>query len=127
MAFLNKMKDYLDKGVEVSKDAFSKAGEAVQDFGDKSVLRIEIKQLEGKLNREYESLGEHVYGFFETNAAESLSADDSEISGILAEIKRLRAEMEKREDSLAGTRSDSDSEAFSESSTATTAMQKGKK
>ena len=41
MAFIDKMKDYFSKGVEVSKDAFSKAGDAVQDLGDKSVLMIE--------------------------------------------------------------------------------------
>ena len=37
---LEKMKEYFDKGIEVSKDAITKASGAVQDFGDKSVVKI---------------------------------------------------------------------------------------
>ena len=43
-----KAKDVMDKVVVSSKDAFSKAGNAIQKFGDKSVLKIEIMQLKSK-------------------------------------------------------------------------------
>ena len=52
MAFVDKMKDFFDKSVEASKSAFEKAGDAVQDFGDKSVAKIEIKKLEAKLEKQ---------------------------------------------------------------------------
>ena len=51
MAFIDKVKDFMDKGVEVSKTAITKAGDAVQDFSEKSVIRIDIKKLESKLEK----------------------------------------------------------------------------
>ena len=100
MAFLDKMKEYLDKGVEVSKEALSKAGDAVQDFSDKSVTKIESHQLVSRQNKEYRSLGHAVLKFFEENPGSSLSADNSAINGIIQEIKRLEKEIILREESL---------------------------
>ena len=48
-----KAKDVMDKVVVSSKDAFSKAGNAIQKFGDKSVLKIEIMQLKSKRKNAY--------------------------------------------------------------------------
>ena len=45
MAFVDKVKDFMDKGVEVSKTALTKAGEAVQDFSEKSVIFLPRKGL----------------------------------------------------------------------------------
>jgi len=100
MAFIDKMKDYFSKGVEVSKDALSKAGDAVQDLGDKSVLMIEIKQFESKLNKEYVSLGQQVYSIYHENGDELVKFDDAQVSGIIAEIKRLRAEISVRKEKI---------------------------
>ena len=100
MAFLDKMKEYLDKGVEVSKEALSKAGDVVQDFSDKSVTKIETHQLISRQNKEYRALGQAVLKFFEENPSASLSADNSLISGIMAEIQRLEKEIVQREESL---------------------------
>ena len=83
MAFLDKMKEYLDKGVEVSKEALAKAGDVVQDFSDKSVTKIEAHQLVSRQNKEYRSLGQAVLKFFEENPDSSLSADNSAINGRL--------------------------------------------
>ena len=79
MAFLDKMKEYLDKGVEVSKEALSKAGDAVQDFSDKSVTKIESHQLVSRQNKEYRSLGHAVLKFFEENLSTKRIVDDIEI------------------------------------------------
>lgn len=111
MAFLDKMKVYLDKGVEVSKEALSKgvevskealskAGEAVQDFSDKSVTKIEAHQLVSRQNKEYRALGLAVRKFFEENPTGSLTGDNSLIQGILQEIARLEKEITEREESL---------------------------
>ena len=100
MAFLDKMKEYLDKGVEVSKEALTKAGDAVQDFSDKSVTKIESHQLVSRQNKEYRALGLAVRQFFETNPSDTLSADNSSISGILQEIYRLDKEIAQREENL---------------------------
>ncbi len=99
-SFFDKMKKYVDKGVEVSKDAFSKAGEKAQDLGEKGVLKIEIKQLESKAAHECMSLGTKVYELLVTGKQESVTADDGQISGILSEITRLKDEVAKREAEL---------------------------
>ena len=52
-----KAKDVMDKVVVSSKDAFSKAGNAIQKFGDKSVLKIEIMQLKSKRKNAVSKLG----------------------------------------------------------------------
>lgn len=100
MAFMEKMKDVFDKGVKVSKEALSKAGDAVQDFGDKSVIRIEIKQLESKLDKEYESLGTQVHSFFQNNKEDTLSYNNAQISGVINEIDRLLAQIADRKEAL---------------------------
>ena len=95
MAFVDKMKTFFDKSVEASKNAFEKAGDAVQDFGDKSVTRIEIKKLEAKLEKQYAAIGKLVY---ETDL-DSLKNNESfaklkeEAEFILKEIETKKSEI----------------------------------
>lgn len=49
MAFKENFQKYLEKGVQVSKEAWTKAESAVTKFGDESVLKIEKTQLQSKL------------------------------------------------------------------------------
>ena len=56
--FITKAKELFDRGISASKKAFGVAGEAVQDFSDKSVTTIEKKQLEAKVKKQYTLLGE---------------------------------------------------------------------
>ncbi len=98
--FINRMKDYLDKGVEVSKDAISKAGEKVADFGGKSVVRIEISQLESKAQKELLTLGTLIYEKLAIKGALSVEKSDVEIASALAVIDKLRAEIESRKAEL---------------------------
>lgn len=100
MAFIDKMKEYLDKGVEVSKEALTKAGDVVQDLSDKGVTKIEAHQLVSRQNKEYRALGQAVRQFFEDNPSGSLTAQDSRIAGIITEIQRLDKEIDLREESL---------------------------
>jgi hypothetical protein len=94
--FLDKMKGYINKGVEVSKDALSKAGEKAQDLGEKGILKLEISQLENKAEKEFTSLGKKVYELFIIDRQSALSVDDGQISGIICEITRLKNEVSKR-------------------------------
>ena len=98
--FINRMKDYLDKGVEVSRDAISKAGEKVADFGGKSVVRIEISQLESKAQKELLTLGTLIYEKLSIKGESSVDKSDVEISAALAVIDKLRAEIESRKSEL---------------------------
>lgn len=96
-----KVKGIFDRGINASKKALGVAGEAVQDFSDKSVLRIEKKQLEGKLKKQYELLGEYACDFYLQKRTSSLSIKDESVARILLEVKRIKAEIETRELSLA--------------------------
>lgn len=93
--FSEKFKKFFNKSVEVSKDALSKAGTAVQDFGDKSKLRIEIKQLENKLQKEYAKIGINVFEYFD-KTEESLVKNNDILTDSFEEIFRINAEIQKK-------------------------------
>ncbi len=57
MGFEEKIKVWLSKGASVSKSAFEKAGDAVQDFSDKSVLKLDKMKLESQKNKKLTELG----------------------------------------------------------------------
>ena len=42
--------DFIDKVAESGKKGFRAAGDAISDFGDKSVIRIELGQLKSSTN-----------------------------------------------------------------------------
>jgi len=88
----------------------SKVGDTVQDFGDKSVVMIEIKQLEHKLNKELISLGNQVYNVFMENNSDSLNFDDARVSGIFLELQRLNGEIKARKASLSEKEKTDDSD-----------------
>ncbi len=98
--FVNRMKDYLDKGVEVSKDAISKASEKVADFGGKSVVHIEISQLARQAQKELLALGTLIYEKLSIKGELSVEKSDSEIAAALAVIDKLRSEIESRKSEL---------------------------
>ena len=112
MAIGDKIKRYFDKGVvasktafdkgmEASKTALTKAGNAVQDFSDKSVVRIEKHQFETKKEEQLLALGKKVFEKFSGDAASVLRADDADIVPIIVEIKHCDEEIAKREEALA--------------------------
>lgn len=53
----SKLKEMFSKGAKASKEAFEKAGDKVQTFTDKSVVKLEKHQLETKRDCKYEELG----------------------------------------------------------------------
>lgn len=98
--FLSRFKDGVDKSVEASRDALLKMGEKVQTFGDKSVVRIEITQLEAKVQKEYQKLGAVVYDQFNLQGVSSIERDSDSVSEILTTIRQLKIEIENRENAL---------------------------
>ena len=94
-------KTAFDKGMEVSKTALNKASSAVQDFSDKSVVRIEKHQFETKKDEQLLALGKKVFERFSGDAASAVHGDDADIAPIVAEIKHCDKEIAKREAALA--------------------------
>lgn len=97
---IDKVKGVLDKGLNASKKALGIAGEAVQDFSDKSALRIEKKQLESKLKKQYEFIGEYVAAVFLSKKNASLTSKDKQVSEYLAEVLRIKKEIDVRKNAL---------------------------
>ena len=96
-----KFKQGVDKIVTSSKKAIGKAGVAMQDFSDKSVICIEKHQLETKLEAEYIRLGELVAARFLVEPSASVSASEDTVASIIKEISRYNEEIKKREETLA--------------------------
>lgn len=99
--FSNTVLDFIDKVAESSKKGFMAAGEAISDFGDKSVVRIEIGQLKSKLSKAYADLGKNVYEKFEMQKLTQIStSDDLDVASLVDSIRKIEAEIKKREDNL---------------------------
>lgn len=109
-----KIKDFLSKSAEVSKNAFSKATDAVQKFSDKSVLKIQIQNQKSARLKKYTELGELVSELLSKKGADIgnlsavLPADETlkaieqikkvqkEILGISKDIKELEKQLEAK-------------------------------
>lgn len=102
-----KFKSGMDKFVESSKKALAQAGNAVQDFSDKSVIRIEKHQLESKKDEQLKKLGILAAEKFLNDESAVLSASEEAVVEILQEIRRLNGDISNREDKLKAEASDS--------------------
>lgn len=105
------MKDYVGKGLEASKNALKKgaeasksmldkAGKAAVKFGDESVLRIEIKQLESQIKKDTALLGNVVSKAFLEDSKDCVSKEDEEIRLILDRIRQTKSEIAEKEGEL---------------------------
>jgi len=95
-----KFKSGMDTFFNKSKKALGKAGNAVQDFSDKSVIRIEKHQLESKKNEQITKLGQLAFDKFKSDDTAVLSASEESVVSILQEIAKIDEEIEKRADLL---------------------------
>lgn len=97
--FGKKVKDLFSKGAEASKEAFEKAGDKVQDFTDKSVLKIEKKQLESKLENKYAEMGKIIAAALESSDKITISDEvvKTAAEAMQAEIKDLQKQIKEKE------------------------------
>jgi hypothetical protein len=97
MTFSEKMVEMLDQGIAATKDFAIKAGAKAQDLGERGVLMVDIKQLEMKAEKLLVRLGNETYLAFAERNQDSLNKDAPEIAAILAELARLRNEIDQKE------------------------------
>jgi hypothetical protein len=98
------MRELLDQGAQASKDFLGKAGAKAQNLGERGVLTLEIKQLEGQARKLLGRLGNTVYHRFAEEGAETVSASEEEIKNLLSELGSLKATIERREGELESRR-----------------------
>jgi hypothetical protein len=94
------MREMLDQGVAASKDFAAKAGAKAQELGERGVLMLEIKQLEGQAQKAIARLGNEAYKAFADQGRDSLEAEDPVVKAVLSEIAMVRDAIEKKEAEL---------------------------
>ena len=105
MTFSERMKELLDQGVVASKDFALKAGAKAQDLGERGVLILEIKQLEGQAQKQLSRLGNEVYSAFAERDQDSVNRTEPGIERILTEIAKIREAIDQKEAELRSRRS----------------------
>ena len=97
-----KVKSLFSKGVESSREVLEKAGDKVQDFTDKSVIKIEIHKLETKRDCKYEEMGLKLSQMLLEGASITCeNADDIKIlNDIQEDIKNLAEQISEKEKCL---------------------------
>jgi deoxyribodipyrimidine photolyase len=91
-----KLKNFISKSSDVTKSAFSKASNAVQKFSDKSVLKIEIKQMESKKEKLFTKIGKHLSSILANENVDLMNlqnSNDEKITTLIEEIKTFQAEI----------------------------------
>ena len=100
MKFSERMKELFEQGLAASKDFAVRAGGKAQEMGERGVLMLEIKQLEGQAQKLINRLGNEAYRAFAEENVESLSVDAVPVKGILTEIAMVRESIEKKDEEL---------------------------
>lgn len=106
-----KIKEFLSKSAEVSKNAFSKASDAVQKFSDKSVLKIQIQNQKGSRQKKYSELGSLVYSLLSKKSSsfedltKAIGMEENvqtieNINKLLKDIQTISKEIKTLENSL---------------------------
>jgi len=95
----SKVKELFSKGAKASKEAIEKAGDKVQDFTDKSVIKVAKHQLETKRDCKYEELGLKLSQMLLEGATISSSNPDDVtiLTNIQEEIKELSDQIREKE------------------------------
>jgi hypothetical protein len=100
MAFSDRLKDMVEQGLAASKDFAAKAGAKAQDLGERGVIVLEIKQLEGQAQKLVKRLGAEVYRILAEQEEKTVSAEDPVIKSLLDELVSVKGAVEKREREL---------------------------
>ena len=105
MTFGERMKELLDQGMTASKEFAIKAGARAQDLGERGILMLEVKQLEGQAQKLLSKLGNEAYQAFAERNQDNLEKSMPEIEALLAEIAKVREAIEQKETELKNRRS----------------------
>jgi hypothetical protein len=105
MAFSDRMKELLDQGWAASKELALKAGVKAQDLGERGILMLEIKQLEGQAQKLLSKLGNEVYKASAEYGQTEVSIDTPEFKSVMDEITSVKNALEKKEIDLKNRKS----------------------
>ena len=101
MTFGERMKELLEQSAAATKEFALKAGAKAQELGERGVLLVEIKQLEGQAQKLISRLGAEAYQAFSERGESTLSADGEEVKALLKEIAAAKEAIENKEAEMA--------------------------
>jgi hypothetical protein len=105
MTFSERMKDLLDQGWAASKEFAVKAGSKAQDLGERGILMLDIKQLEGQAQKLLTRLGNETYIAFTEHNQNTIERDEVVFRTILEELSSIKEQIEKKENELKSRKS----------------------
>ena len=100
MTFSERMKDLLEQGWTVTKDAAVKAGAKAQDLGERGLLMWDIKQMENQAQKQLTRLGTEVFLMFTEKEKTSIEYEASEVKTIIEDIIQIKEKIERKEAEL---------------------------
>jgi len=100
MTFSESMKDLLEQGWTASKEFAVKAGAKAQDLGERGILMLDIKQLEGHAQKLLTRLGNEAFIAFTEGNRSTIDREDVVFRTILDELSSIKEQIEKKEKEL---------------------------
>ncbi len=97
MAFSDKMREMMNKGMAVSRDLTSKAVSQAQTWGEMGVLKLELAQLRSQAEQLMAKLGVEAFAALSERGETSLSLDSPNIGGLVSKIEDIRRRIEERQ------------------------------
>lgn len=101
---LETIKKMLEKGLDVSKDLLVKAGDKMQDLGEKGSLKVEILKIDHQIEKKFIELGKKTFEILSAGGIRAVDKSDSEINTLISEINSLNAKKEEKEIQLTKTK-----------------------
>ena len=100
MSIEEDIKELFEQCVNVSKEFVVKTGEKAKDLGERSMLMLDIKQTESKIQKLMCKLGEEVYRAFMEKEIAVIQYDDFIVERILKEIAVQKESLNKMKTEL---------------------------
>ncbi len=97
MDFMTRMKEVIETGMEGSRDFLEKAREKMNEFGETSVLRLEIRQLEGQAKQLLTKLGSQTYELLIVEGKASVTAKTAEMKDLFADLDKVKKSIAEKE------------------------------
>jgi hypothetical protein len=100
MALWDSMEKFVNESVRITREAY----ERTKEFGSITKLELELKNLQGNLQKEYARLGGHIYHVLGEEGGESVSRDDAATAAILKDVKVMADQIFAKETEISTTR-----------------------
>jgi hypothetical protein len=100
MTFGERMKELMEQGLAASKEFAVKAGAKAQNLGERGILMLEIKQLEGQAQKLLTRMGNDAYIAFTERDLSAIDREQVEFKTTLREIAMIKEAIEKKETEL---------------------------